>query len=497
MKKKRRLQRADVGWLSAVGFLVLLQFWWLPGDPGTPDDSFSNAIEGKRGLYLTLDRLSQRGLLPPVRRETGQLVPEQSATLLLLGPERYPDDHEQQRLYEFVVQGGSLVLAPNWQRPDFSMAALGVEVNREYFREEDTIAGPASNAAPPAPGAPPIDAPGESLPAERETEATPENPGADRGSGRRKPISAAKRRATLVAVQTDRDAALQSEPDQVLEKSVNPDSDRLSPPGSVDPPDNRDQLPRISHLRTGSQLIDYEVPWRTRASISPRFSSEVLVKTGQGTVQAAAWWLGAGMVVLSASSDVFSNRAMLDPEQAELAVRLITYAADHQESRRTGRTPPIIVNEFLNVSQSYRGTAVLLSPSLRSGTLQLITIALLAGWLGFHRFGPPCRTTADQRRSLTESAIAVGNLQFRTESGSEMVRAYLDFARTQLRQLFGPSVRLNDTRRIALHCGLEEEEVQRRLHAAEASLQENVTPGRAAVLIRDLADLLNRLSGRT
>ena len=115
MKKKRRLQRSDTLWLSAVALLVLLQFWWLPGDPGTPDDSYSSTIEGKRGFFQTLEGLSEAGLLPPVRRETMQLIPNERCTLLILSPDRYPDEHEQQALADFLTSGGSLVFAPNWE----------------------------------------------------------------------------------------------------------------------------------------------------------------------------------------------------------------------------------------------------------------------------------------------------------------------------------------------------------------------------------------------
>jgi hypothetical protein len=282
----------------------------------------------------------------------------------------------------------------------------------------------------------------------------------------------------------------------VLQEIESPTDDLATPP--LASKDDRDRETKVSTVTIDSRLVDDPVEWRTTASLKTRFRSDVLVSTMSGENQVASWRVGDGLVVVSSSPDIFSNRSMLDPGRAELAVRLIETAVQHQQQESWLRQPdaPIVLNEYLNSSQSYRGTGILMSPSLRSGTLQLMTIALLAGWFGFHRFGPPVRDQSSQRRSLTESATAVGNLQYRNGSGHEALSTYLDYLRTQLRQMFGASMTLNNVRMISLRTGLHEDEVRKRIEDAEAGLKDRLNPSRAAILIRDLADLLSRLHGR-
>ena len=131
MKKPRiRVTRADLAWLLAALLLVVLQFWWLPGDGGSTADSFSATMEGSRGLYETLSVLADEGHLPPVRREPGRLTPEHPSVLLLLAPERYPDEYEQEQLRDFVQQGGTVLLAANWQVPGIMQNEVNAEVLR-------------------------------------------------------------------------------------------------------------------------------------------------------------------------------------------------------------------------------------------------------------------------------------------------------------------------------------------------------------------------------
>ena len=120
--KKKRLQRSDVFWLLAVALLILMQFWWLPGDPGTPDDSFSNTVSGKRGLFETLQVLAEEGLMPTVRRESMRLVPDDVDTLIIISPDRYPNEYEEEELASFVANGGAVLFTPNWTDPDCEIA---------------------------------------------------------------------------------------------------------------------------------------------------------------------------------------------------------------------------------------------------------------------------------------------------------------------------------------------------------------------------------------
>ncbi|MDG1895341.1 MAG: hypothetical protein P8J37_10565 [Fuerstiella sp.] len=479
MKKKRRLQRSDAFWLTAVALLVLLQFWWVPGDPGSPDDTYSNSIEGKRGFFQTLEDLSAANLFPPVQRESRQLIPKEPCTLVILSPDRYPNEHEQTELADFVVNGGTLLFAPNWADPDCSIPRLSIQTELWNLNAPLSVASPATPAKRPAP-VDEADVESTLLPAELSAEA---------------PDAAVVETPLTAPATTDTD---DKSPNRMLEDAFkkNPASPPQSRPQISEMSDTND-LRDVHKFRASSHLIDGSVAWQTRAKmVTGNIDPIVLVEASDQTVQAGAWSYGNGLVVVSASADVFSNRSMLDETQAELAIRLVEYAHEHHGDRPGSAMTPVIVGEFLNASDAYRGTAVLISPSLRSGTLQLITVAILAGWFGFHRFGPPQRTNTSQRRSLTESAMAVGNLHFRTSSGGEAVHCYIEYMKTQLRRKFGRSVRLDDTDVLALRAGLEPAEVQQRIvNASRLDGASTVTASQAAAAIRDLSELLNLLTG--
>ncbi|MEY2725522.1 MAG: hypothetical protein RLZZ458_1389, partial [Planctomycetota bacterium] len=97
MKKKRKRLQPDALWAAGAAFLVLLQFWWLPGTPGSAHDSFSTSVDGKLGLYRTLSQL-----FPRVERERKLPVPDANCTLLIIGPDRLPTASEQTKLSLFV-----------------------------------------------------------------------------------------------------------------------------------------------------------------------------------------------------------------------------------------------------------------------------------------------------------------------------------------------------------------------------------------------------------
>ncbi len=501
MKKLRQLQKSDSAWLTAVAALVVLQFWWLPGDPGTPDDSYSNSIEGKRGLFQTLDVLSKADALPPVRRETGRLLPDTHDTLLLLSPDRYPNAHEQQRLAEWVYNGGSLLFAPNWGDPACSISQLNIFIQEEsWFRETTTgtAAGSAGNSAPSAQTGPPAASAEQTTEqAEADVESQPVEAELPDSAAPEMPAEAVDESPVPPAVGEQKNIAETLEEGSTDEVDMQKTPSLLPPqPGEFSIQDADDTSPSASELDSSSVLVDGTVPWRTRASMTtPYGRATTLVTSMSGEVQAAAWAYGDGLVVVSASPDVFSNRALLDDAQAELAVRLVEYAHTNRGASDAERGA-IVVNEFLNASDAYRGTGVLMSPGLRSGTLQLILIAVLAGWYGFHRFGPPIRTHTAERRSLTDSATAAGNLQFRSSGASESVRCYTEYLKSVLRRMFAGTVRLEDFTAVAHRTGLDPDEVRRRVTVAEElGSNSHTTATRAAGAIRDLADMQARLTG--
>jgi len=484
-------------WLGGVALLILLQFWWVPGDPGTPDDTYSVTVEGKRGFFQTLEGLSKAGVLPPVRRENMKLIPDRTSTLVLLSPDRYPNEHEQKELAEFVMNGGSLLFAPNWLNPESEISQLNIKTRSRYFGEEDT-----SVTAVPAGTTPPVPNP--------QVAKAPEGEDSDADSDGTLSMKAEADEAEQnVADSTTSNSAKTPNSTPKAEKSPQETTqdmvDRatrqgttLQPPSGTPTPNLDDEVDyRTTEFLVESPLVKGGVPWRTKCSLETVIGSPtILAKTAAGTTQAAAWKYGNGHVVVCASADVFSNRAMLDEQRAELAIRLTEYTHAPLLENSFNAEAPIVISEFLNASDSYRGTAVLMSPSLRSGTLQLMTIAVLAGWLGFHQFGPPKRTNTFQRRSLTESATAVGNLQFRTNSGPEALSRYLDYFRTQLRKHFGSAVRIEDRAAIAMRAGMDTDDVKTRIATAVSLSQiTNASSADAANAIRGLAEILDRLTG--
>lgn len=495
--RKRRLKQSDKYWLAGVALLVLLQFWWLPGDPGTPDDTYSVTVEGKRGFFQTLENLAEAGALSPVHRETNRLIPQQNGTLVILSPDRYPNENEQHELATFVRNGGTLLFAPNWVNPICAIPQLSIRTQAKYFQEEDLV----TTIPPPAMPVSPVAAPAE----QDEAAGLPE----DATSPTSNTLQAEVDEETPVAapvtppvpiriVEMDAKEKEQQQRKDAIRNNTS-DGTALQPPVG-NPADLAPEydLRNVADFNTDSTLVEGAVSWRTRASVeTASTNATILVKSTAGTPQAASWNYGSGRVVVCASPDVFSNRSMLDETRAELAIRLVEYTHAPHATAITSDTPtPIVISEFLNASDAYRGTAVLLNPSLRSGTLQLLTIALLVGWFGFYPFGPARKITAHRRRSLTESATAVGNLQFRSSNGNEVIERYLDYFKTRLQRLFGRSVGIDDTPAIAVRANMEADDVRRRITAATQLAKDNSTSNpEAAAAIRDLCQILDRLSG--
>ncbi len=422
MNRLGKLQKADVMWAAAIGLLVLLQFWWLPGKQPSASDSFSNAIEGKLGLYRILSRL-----LPNVRRESDNLLPATARTIVLIGPDRYPNDREKPQLARFVRSGGTLVFAPNWSNPDFDFPAVWLQTESRISDGDDETG--------------PIDA------------------DAGRSQDQRRDSQSGK-----------------DDPTPPVEL-----------PGFWQP----------EKFLVTSPLLEGSVLWRTNAAlrISDRVSAETLVQGTGESVEVAGWPVGNGYVLACSSADAFSNRSMLDELSAELAVRLIDYA-DQQSTLQMefGEGFEIVINESLNASEAYRYTGILFSPALRSGTLQLMLVALLCAWFGFHRFGPARRIESPHRKNLTASAEAVGNLQYVSPDGGRVVGRYMEYIDSYLRRTYGHTVRLDAHDIIAMRTGLPLDEVRTALnHARRMVGADRVSSAQAARTIRWLARLHRNL----
>ena len=484
MKKKRRLLQSDTFWGLAAALLVVLQFWWLPGEDGSASDSYSTTVDGKLGLYRTLSQL-----YPRVERDALQVVPAERGCLILIAPDRYPNEQEQSQLYEFVYNGGTLVFAPNWDDPACDMRSLGIHTTARSWSTTTALPGsPGSTPTPSTtviPGSDAVPPPAE-MP---ESIQADESPATGESSGT---IDVVK--DTSGTDSTDSSKA--TGPSEELTDTKTPG---LTPPPSLEPSESDfDTFSTPSETVTASSyLVDGSVEWHSSAELQvPSYlATESLVETTGDRVEVATWNMGQGRVIACSSPEIFSNRSMLYREPRRLAVRLVERAWLHGRANES-QDPAIVLSEYFNASDAYQQTGVLFSPSLRIGTLQLVLVAVLGIWLAFYRFGPAEDVSTLQRRSLTESAQAVGNLQYRLQDGGAVIRGYLEFIRSQLRRRYGSIVRMDQPEALASRAGMDVEEVRTRLAEAQ-SLADAVqlSPEKTAASLRWLALLQNRLAG--
>lgn len=478
MKKKRRLLQSDTFWGLAAVLLVLLQFWWLPGEDGSAADSYSTTVDGKLGLYRTLSQL-----FPNVTRESVKVAPPQSATLILVAPDRYPNEKEQQQLYEFVYNGGDLLFAPNWMSyqwaafneapPEVYLPSLGIHLK---YRSDSTIAAAIAGAAP-VPGTAPA-TPG----------TKPEN-----GSTTTGDVSSASTDSPVTPDSTSpaTDGSVTTTP------SATPTPATAATGGAAT---EEDKDGRGVAVHASSSLVTDYVDFQSTAELQlpTHLTTESLLTSTDGTVEAATWQLGSGRVLVCSSADLFSNRAMLFKGSRRLAVRMVErcLAREEDEYYPDSYQPSIVISEFFNASDSFQNTGILFSPTLRIGTLQLLLVAILGIWMAFHRFGPALYVTSSQRRSLRESAQAVGNLQYRLRDGGIVVRGYLDYMTSRLRRRYGSLLRLDQPEQIANRAGMDVEEVRAQLHEAHLMAESGqLSSAKTAAMLRWLAKLQQRLEG--
>lgn len=503
MKKKRRLLQSDTFWGLTAAFLVVLQFWWLPGEDGSAADSYSTTVDGKLGLYRVLSQL-----YPSVERDALLAVPQERSCLVLISPDRYPNEQEQTELYHFVYDGGTLVFAPNWDDPEFEMLSLGIQTKKRLWSVTTTATPTTTTTA--TPGATPV-TPGDpdDLPAEAdETQMPPASQAAAPTTGKsaaelemdaippnrsRSPIQSGSTADTATTDSDDKNKILS--PEELLKKK----SPGLTPAPGIEPTqeDLEDLTTPGEMVDASSDLVEGSVEWHSSADLEvPSFlATETLVSSTEDRIEAATWPMGSGRVIACSSSDIFSNRSMLYSNSRLLAVRLVERGYLHGREK-SGKDTPIVLSEFFNASDAYAQTGVLFSPSLRIGTLQLVLVAVLGIWLAFYRFGPAQDVSTLQRRSLTESAQAVGNLQYRLNDGGAVIRSYLEYIRSQLRRRYGSMARLDQPETLATRAGMNVDEVRTRLAEAQALAETSgLSREKTAASLRWLAEFQRRLTG--
>ncbi len=494
MKKKRRLLQSDTFWGLTAALLVILQFWWLPGEDGSAADSYSTTVNGKLGLYRTLSQL-----FPHVERDALLVVPKDRACLVLTSPDRYPNDQEQSQLYDFVYNGGTLVFAPNGDDPECEMRKLGIHTTIRVLSDA-TTATPAMPLAVPVTPAGSAEMPAEAVDAETAAEAPTKS--ASELEMDAIPPNAAQTNSAQTSSQSSPPLATDKNDENLIssrEEMLKKKTPGLTPPPGLDasPEELDDYLIAGENVTVSSDLVDGSVEWFSTGDLEvPSYlATETLVTSTSDRVEVATWPMGSGRVIACSSPDIFSNRSMLYRGSRRLAVRLVEsgYLHSHENS---SQPTPIVLSEYFNASDSYAQTGVLLSPSLRIGTLQLVLVAVLGIWLAFYRFGPAQEVSTLQRRSLTESAQAVGNLQYRLNDGGAVIRSYLEYIRSQLRRRYGSIVRLDQPEALATRAGMNVDEVRDRLAEAQMLAETaQLSPDKTAASLRWLAAFQHRLSG--
>ncbi len=254
--------------------------------------------------------------------------------------------------------------------------------------------------------------------------------------------------------------------------------------------------PELEELTVESSLVNQGFGWRTAGEILPGewTPHEVLGNDLQDRMHIVAFRMGKGLMLVCSGGEVFSNESLLVPDNAELAVRIVEYAR-RSVAIDAGSTCPVFVSETLNDSRVGDTWAILLGPSLRSGTLQMVLIGLLVAWAGYYRFGPPIRRRDRVRKNMTDSAEALGNLQFRTRDGGKVVARYLEYIQFGLRRATGSQNERLNSAMIAARTGLPESEIRNRLdEAARMAAGKDDSPSETARMIRWLALLNQRLT---
>ena len=389
------LRRPETLWLILVFASLPLAVWWIPGGSSVNSDSYSVAYPGKKAFYQTLRRLE-----PNVSRSIDQLIPNPMSfeRILILGPARQPTDEEWESIYDAVQNGASVVYAASLRDPTINASQFGVRVESVSPFEMGDSAQP-SDSTPS--GTAPAGEEGEDVPADDTDDAQPVGEETD-----------------VATVESD------SEADEEAEQEAAPV-----------------EVNNFAELLTGeqpaeSELVEGTVSWRSNSHLELESGDWDVLVTVNGKPQVAQRQFGLGYITLVASDDIFSNGAMLHPERAILAYRIIESAPNSG-----GRT---WFDETLNASGVPKVFGILFDPLFRPVTLQLLLIAVLFGWLGARRFGPIKRTTHGRRRSIVEHAEAVGILYMRADAGTHAVKCQHEYLKQELRRIYGSGFRVDD-----------------------------------------------------
>lgn len=218
--------------------------------------------------------------------------------------------------------------------------------------------------------------------------------------------------------------------------------------------------------------------WQTNAQVMSE-SGEKLISVGQ-TQQAIRQKHGEGEIVVAASSKIFSNQSMIDGGSVP-AFRLIESA---------GAPDFFVVDESLNASGTSKVVALLIDPTFRPLTIQLLITLLIFGWWHSTRFGPILSSHILPRHNIVSHTDNVGNLHFKNGNGRALLYSYLKqlFTELHLRRFRGKEHRVIDP--IARRMKTDPEKITTLLkRASELAKSKKIKRHQMGDLIRRLAEI--------
>jgi hypothetical protein len=221
--------------------------------------------------------------------------------------------------------------------------------------------------------------------------------------------------------------------------------------------------------------------WKSNGWINAP-GADVLVKSSLG-VQAVRVRHGLGTIILTASDYIFSNTALFEEGQQNgyLVTRLLDAA---------GTSDTVMFDESLNETGTPRAVGLLLDPVLRPTTIQFAALILIFGWRGNRRFGALSAPSSKPRHDVAEHTNSLGNLYYKANHGTGVLREYLEQLKTELRLRHVGAQIDRFLKPIAEQAGLSLAEVKRRLDEAEIAVKSRkLSRHEAANQIRKLAVL--------
>ena len=361
-----------------------------------------------------------------VFRSHDQLVPrsEFADRQLILGPARYPTSEEWDQLYAAVLDGSTVI---------FAAAANDAHLDTGPFRARIT---------------------------------------SDFGM--------------IASNVEDSDDEENDDPDDASTSSDDDESTDAEETEDADKPEPIDFFSfRGSPAET--ELVEGIVNWKSNGEIETDTDDWDVLLTVDGKPQIVRREFGLGTFVLVASDEIFSNGALLEPDRAVLAYRILEAGGDTFDATW--------FDETLNDSGAPKVLGIIFAAEFRPITLQLLLILVLFGWMGCRRFGPVEQTLRTRRRSIVEHAEAVGILYHGASAGSHAVKSLREFLRQELRRLCGPGFRVDDPAAVARQAQTDEADVRELFETVDGieAFGATVTRPKASKLLRQLSTLIARV----